>query len=253
MSENLTLWEKVCTTDPKYTKSFSRSGGFSGTAINALYLVRKATEQWGPIGGKWGFEVEDEKYVPGASETVVHVLRIKFRHPDGWFHAYGQTTFVGKNKHGAYTDEEAPKKSLTDAMTKALSLLGFSADVHIGLYDDNKYVNDLKKKFAEEQGNGEQRIEEQIISANVQPNAGAGESLTPEEKEIVERLAHEVIDCFVAEQPETAYEVIEEAKLSGDQKLFLWSKLDSKQRSALKKIAKAHKETEMERETAGQA
>ena len=38
---------------------------------------------------------------------------------------FGQTTFVGANKHGLFTDEEAPKKSLTDATNKALSMLGF--------------------------------------------------------------------------------------------------------------------------------
>jgi hypothetical protein len=147
VSENLKLWQAVEKTDPKYTKAFSKAGGFSGTAINATYLLRKATEQWGPIGGTWGPIVEDEKYVGGADGTIIHVLRIRFRHPGGEFHAYGQTTFVGKNKNGAFTDEEAPKKSLTDAITKALAMLGFSADVFLGLYDDNKYVSDLKAEF----------------------------------------------------------------------------------------------------------
>src|SRR5690606_33640239 len=62
---------------------------------------------------------------------------------------FGQTTFVGRNKNGFFTDEEAPKKSLTDAMSKCLSLLGFSADIHLGRFDDNKYVNDLRQEFAE--------------------------------------------------------------------------------------------------------
>lgn len=61
---------------------------------------------------------------------------------------FGQTQIVGKNKNGFYTDEEAPKKSLTDAMSKCLSLLGFSADIHLGLYDDNKYVAQLNEEFA---------------------------------------------------------------------------------------------------------
>src|SRR3990167_472884 len=61
LSETLKLWQSVEKTDPKYTKSFSRAGGFSGTAINATYLVRKATELWGPYGGEWGATVEDER------------------------------------------------------------------------------------------------------------------------------------------------------------------------------------------------
>ena len=129
--------------------------------------------------------------------------------------------------------------SIQRALVKAIALHGLGLYIYAG--------EDLPE------GEKSERIEEQIISANVTPNAGAGANLTPEEKESVERLAHEVIDCFAAEQPETAYEVIEEAGLSAEQKLFLWSKLDSKQRSALKKIAKAHKEAAFKREEATQA
>ena len=147
MSENLKLWDSVQATDPKYTKAFSRAGGFRGTAINATYQIRRATEQWGPIGGKWGCSIVSSDFVPGADGDVVHVALIDFWHPAGRFQTFGQTTFVGSNKNGKFTDEEAPKKSLTDAITKALSMLGFSADVHLGLFDDNKYVNDMKQQF----------------------------------------------------------------------------------------------------------
>jgi len=68
----------------------------------------------------------------------------------GEIEQFGATTYVGKNKYGPFTDEEAKKKTLTDAISKCLSWLGFSADVHLGRYDDNKYVNDLRKEFAEE-------------------------------------------------------------------------------------------------------
>jgi len=161
--ENLQLWDWVQATDPKYTKSFSRSGGFRGTAINHTYQQKRATTIFGPKGEGWGSHVLEEDYVKGAplihekhgvvGQEVVHVLRIEL-----WYirngrrcavEAFGQTTFVGSNKHGFYTDEEAPKKSLTDAESKALASLGFSADVHLGLFDDVKYVNDLKAKAEE--------------------------------------------------------------------------------------------------------
>ena len=35
------------------------------------------------------------------------------------------------------------KKVATDALTKGLSKLGFNADVFMGMFDDNKYVNKL--------------------------------------------------------------------------------------------------------------
>ena len=148
MSDNLRVWNKVQQTDPAHTKPFKKSGGFGGTAINATYQIKRATELWGPIGGLWGYEVVTSEYVKGADNDIIHVLMIKFRHPDGAFDVFGQTTFVGSNKNGSFTDEEAPKKSLTDAITKGLAMLGFSADVFLGMYDDNKYVNDLRARLA---------------------------------------------------------------------------------------------------------
>lgn len=160
---NTALWDSVQTTDPKYTKGFSRGGGFKGTATNATYLAKKATERFGPCGTGWGINVVNEEIITGAPHVdgdgccIAHDLIHKV-HARLWYvldgkrgevEQFGQTQIVGKNKNGFYTDEEAPKKSLTDAMTKCLSLLGFSADIHLGLYDDNKYVASLAGQFAE--------------------------------------------------------------------------------------------------------
>ena len=40
-------------------------------------------------------------------------------------------------------DDDFMKKVATDALTKGLSKLGFNADVFMGKFDDNKYVNKL--------------------------------------------------------------------------------------------------------------
>lgn len=158
-TKNTAIWDQVFATNPKHTKEFTRGGGFKGTATNALYLIHKATELWGPIGAAWGPEIVEDKMLQGApiivnesvvGHEIIHCVTINLRFPGGSVPAFGQTTFVGKNKYGTFTDEEAPKKSLTDALTKALSWLGFSADIHMGLFDDNKYVNDLRQKFAEQ-------------------------------------------------------------------------------------------------------
>lgn len=157
------IWNHVQATDPRYTKSFSRGGGFKGTAINHTYQQRRATEMFGPKGIGWGSTVLDEHYADGApivheklgviGREVIHVLRIElwyeFEGRRGAIQSYGQTTFVGSNRHGTFTDEEAPKKSLTDAESKALASLGFSADVHLGLFDDSKYVNDRMAAITE--------------------------------------------------------------------------------------------------------
>lgn len=224
-TENLKVWNAVEKTDPKYTKAFSKAGGFSGTAINATYLIKKATELWGPIGGTWGPEVEDERYVEGAEGTIIHVLRVKMRHPTGWLHTYGQTTFVGKNKHGPFTDEEAPKKSLTDAISKGLSMLGFSADVFLGLYDDNKYVSDRKAEFSEPVG-------------VIKPTDGARGRTDPKRRKVVEDTAILVKNALKEDRDFDAYALCEDFT-DPDEKVYLWSFLDSKERSRLKAQAAA--------------
>lgn len=147
------IWDQVKMTDPEYTKGFTRGGGFKGTAIDALYNIQRATELWGPMGVDWGCKVIDEQYVTGSPGDIIHVIRVliwfPFNGKRGEIEAYGQTQFAGKRASGqTYTDEEAPKKSLTDALTKGLSWLGFSADVHMGLFDDNKYVREATAAFA---------------------------------------------------------------------------------------------------------
>ena len=164
--DHLSIWNALETTDPKYAKDFTKTGGFKGTAINATYVARKLTAMFGPVGTGWGYTILDEQYVTGApilangntlGHEIIHVLRIKLWY-DANGHApengdklagrnrgevehFGQTTFVGRNKNGIFTDEEAPKKSLTDAITKAASLLGCSADVYMGMFEDNKHIN----------------------------------------------------------------------------------------------------------------
>jgi len=175
--DKLAIWNQVQETDPHYTKQFSRGGGFRGTSINAVYLARKATERWGPMGIGWGIEIVDEAIMDGApipDTTIceqIHKLRVKLWYVEGGERGeviqFGQTTFVGKNKYGPFTDEEAPKKSLTDGMTKCLSLLGFSADVFMGRYDDNKYVNDLRNKY---EADGPQAANRNTRAPNAKPS-----------------------------------------------------------------------------------
>lgn len=190
--DNLQLWNAVRTPDPAHTKSFSRGGGFSGTSTNSTYLAQLATSVFGPIGLGWGIEIEEEKYVDGAPilsasgsticREVVHTARVRlwYKSPTekqadgspkiGQVIQYGQTTFVGKNKYGPFTDEEAPKKSLTDAMSKCLSLLGFAADVFLGRFDDNKYVNDAKVAYKDHKAQ---------VSPSAAPVSSPSDTATP--------------------------------------------------------------------------
>ncbi len=244
--DNMKLWAGVEKTDPKYTKQFSRGGGFKGTATNATYLARKATEQFGPCGTGWGINVLSEEVFTGAphvidGQVVAHDMIHKV-HAKLWYvvdgkrgevEQFGQTQIVGRNKNGFYTDEEAPKKSLTDAMSKCLSLLGFSADIHLGLYDDNKYVAELRREFA-----GQQEAEKP--SAKVTPLDGAWDAMDEESQAFLLKVAAGICDYFTADKPtddeaDAAHAYLVGQQLTAEERMALWTKLDSKVRSALKK------------------
>lgn len=174
--DNMKIWRSVMRTDPRYTKDLA-GAGFEGTSINAEYMVMRATEIFGPIGTGWGFEIMEDRMLPGApmSEAIYedkkfvgnrllrdgdgtliteknHSIKIKFWYAiegdiRGEVEAYGATKYLYKTKNGITCDGEAQKKSLTDAIKKALSLLGFSADVWLGLYDQAEYKQENAIEF----------------------------------------------------------------------------------------------------------
>ena len=144
--DNMKLWNSVCTTDPQYTKRVNQRGGF--TAIGAQSQLMEATRMFGPIGT--GFGVSNETFTSFDSEGLcLYQATLWYKHQ-----AIGAGSLVIMSEfpiHSSirYTvngriDDDFAKKVATDALTKGLSKLGFNADVFLGLFDDNKYVNQLK-------------------------------------------------------------------------------------------------------------
>lgn len=100
----------------------------------------------------------------------------------------------------------------------------------------------LMKTFLIETGDDPEKDEPEqraIKTGVIKPTDGAGDSLTAVQKEKVDRVLGTVIDSFEAGIPEEAYRAIDIAQFDVDEKTYLWSLLDSKQRSALKKIGAA--------------
>lgn len=178
MNDNMRIWSQVEKTDPSATKQ-AKVGGMNITAISGQHMIMKATEIFGPVGIGWGWEIIEERFDRGGEirkddgtvigQEVGHVVRIRL-----WFELdgkrgsveqYGCTEFTYKSKWGVTTDTEAPKKSLTDAIKKSLAMLGFSADIFLGLFDDQDYVaqrraeEDLEKAADQDEEAERQRAE----------------------------------------------------------------------------------------------
>ena len=139
--DTMGIWNAVCVTDPANTKHISQRGGF--TAIDAYSQILEATRLWGPMGDAWGPCVDrtNHKVVGGL---WICDLYLRFPGETGTA-IIGPITGAKRLASRNGEDEDAPKKALTDAITKALSYLGFNADVFLGKFDDNKYVAKLNE------------------------------------------------------------------------------------------------------------
>ena len=145
---NLDLWQAVEKTPTEHTKPITGKS-YSGTSPKPHYLVRKATETFGPCGIGWGFTIVDERIEEGAGGERLSIARVKvwyrWNGERGEVEHIGGTQFSGVRASGKpFTDEDAPKKSVTDALVKALSMIGFAGDIFLGRYDDRKYVQELR-------------------------------------------------------------------------------------------------------------
>ncbi|EDF9710097.1 hypothetical protein GCG94_19160 [Salmonella enterica] len=174
-SDNLELWKDVFKTDERFTTAFSLNGG--GTSINGTYMTMIATREFGPKGIGWGVDILEERFDNGAPITRTvkgtdgnntwelipdgvggiltekhHIIKIRLWYirngVRGEEISFGCTPYIYSSKHGLICDGEATKKSLTDATKKALSALGFCADIFMGLYDNQEYRQKNKAEFA---------------------------------------------------------------------------------------------------------
>ena len=141
--ENMKLWKSVETTDPNFTKKVNQRGGF--TAIGAQYQLRTATETFGPFGTGWGVKNERiEKWEDVG--LAVYTATLWYVSDDSNEHELPSEFPIHssiKYHSNGRVDDDFMKKVATDALTKGLSKLGFNADVFMGMFDDNKYVNKL--------------------------------------------------------------------------------------------------------------
>jgi len=145
------IWDKLAKTDPKHTKPFKRAGGFSGTALKPIWIVKRMTEEFGACGTGWGINKPDFQVEHTSDETLVYCT-VSIWYGEKTNEVYGvggdkvRTTF---NSGKVFADDEAFKKAFTDAVNNALKFIGVGADVHMGQFEDAKYVNERKEEFSE--------------------------------------------------------------------------------------------------------
>lgn len=142
------IWDALAKTDPSHTKGFSRAGGFKGTAIKPMWIVHRLTEQFGPCGIGWGMSEPTFQVVTSGEEILVYcTVSCWHTSRENTFYGVGGDKVTAKRQSGTFNDDEAFKKAFTDAVGNAFKFIGVGADVHMGRFDDSKYVEQMEREF----------------------------------------------------------------------------------------------------------
>lgn len=132
------VWNSLCKTDSNYTKPI-KGKRYKGDAIDPQYTVRKMTELFGVVGVGWGYNCSHSIIpLPNGNVMASVDLTVWIGLRENSFGPWRGLDFLQK---GDYTDDDAAKKATTDALTKALSHVGCSADVFLGEFDSSKYAS----------------------------------------------------------------------------------------------------------------
>ena len=144
MTANTEIWDKLKRVPPEHLKGFQRAGGFKGTAIKPMWTIHRMTEVYGPVGKAWGIDPPSFQTVTAGDEILVYCTVGVWvgREAEGRFYGVGGDKVRAMFGSGPRNDDEAFKKAYTDALTNALKMLGAGADVHMGLWNGSKYIDE---------------------------------------------------------------------------------------------------------------
>ena len=161
--DNLEIYNNLRTppADALRTISFGALKGKSD--ISPQWRTEVMTQQFGACGIGWRFEIVDRYMapVPTTNELMVYVLiHLYIKDGDAWsaaIPAWGGDFVIKKDKNGLHGNDEALKMATTDALGKAMALIGVAADVYRGIKDgtcESKYARrDYNAAYADSQRN----------------------------------------------------------------------------------------------------
>lgn len=196
-------------------------GNFSASYINwsrTLHLLRTHAPGWLP------------ELVAATDGGILHAapqgafLLLRFRHTDGTVTPeVPQAVMDARN--AAIPFAKVTARDITDTHRRGVCM---AAALTFGL------AYELWAKVALESGYGEQAEKPRDTSNDGRPTSGAWEAMGEDEQAFLLKVAGEVV-ARVANDPDDAHDYLQTQQLGTDEKAALWTRLDSKTRTALKK------------------
>lgn len=143
--EKMKIWDAV-KQPPKTALKQISAGRLKGkTDISPQWRYQVMTEQFGPCGVGWKYEIKRVWSEPTIEDQVFAFAEVNvfIKTEDGWsdpIPGIGGSMAVAKENRGPYASDECFKMAVTDALSVALKMLGVAADIYAGLWDGSKYL-----------------------------------------------------------------------------------------------------------------
>ena len=141
---NLEIYEKYKTVPANALKPFD-NGRFKGTDINTMWRIKSLTEQFGPCGIGWYFDIVRTwtETTPANEQFAFAEIKLYVKVDGEWskgISGNGGNKLTRLTKDGVYSSsDEAFKMAVTDALGVACRNLGFGAEVYWA-NDKTKYT-----------------------------------------------------------------------------------------------------------------
>ena len=139
--DKMTIWNAGYKVPKDAQKEFS-NGRFKGSSIEPTWRYRVLTELFGACGMGWRFVQVNSQYSPDGSAHyctgyLEYVTEGTLADPDARIHR--TSTLTGGTPVYAKGQDETPKMSETDCISKLCHHMGIAGDVYAGKFDGDKY------------------------------------------------------------------------------------------------------------------
>lgn len=120
--------------------------------INPMWRIKMLTEQFGPCGIGWYYDILKQWIEEGANgeRSAFCNIALYYKADGEWSKPVigtGGAAFIANEKNGKYTSDECFKMALTDAISVACKALGFAADVY---WDADRTKYDQEREPAQD-------------------------------------------------------------------------------------------------------
>lgn len=133
--DNMALYTALCAPPPEALKSITAGRLKGKTDINPMWRIKALTEQFGPCGIGWKYEIT-KQWTEVGSDNQISVfcnINLYYKYLDEWSQAVpgtGGSMFVTKESKDLHTSDECYKMALTDAISVAAKALGVAGNIY---------------------------------------------------------------------------------------------------------------------------